>query len=131
MTQWYPATPPAPSPFLLVIGDIGVTATHVTTPSGHAALRGSTWIATDMTVVERRIPTWAIVMAVIFSLFCLLGLLFLLAKENVTRGYVQVWVRSGTLNHVTYVPVTDPAQVTNVRSLVARAQALAVQAPQV
>lgn len=34
-------------------------------------------------------------LAIIFALACLLGLLFLLVKEDVTTGYVQVSVRSG------------------------------------
>jgi hypothetical protein len=120
-----------PSPFLLTIGDIGITDTWVSTPNGPAPLRGSTWIVADMSVTERKIPAWAIVLAIIFALFCLIGLLFLLVKEEVTRGYVQVSVRSGDLNHMTQVPVSNQVQVAQVRALVGQAQALAAQAPPV
>jgi hypothetical protein len=130
-----PAVPLAPIPaqspgsFLLTIGDIGVTATHISTPNGVAPLHGSTWIVADMSVTERRIPTWAIVCAVIFALACLLGLLFLLVKEDSTRGYVQVSVRSRDLSHMTQIPISSPVQVAQVRALVGQAQSLAAQAP--
>jgi hypothetical protein len=115
--------------FLLTVGDIGVTAADIVTPNGTAALAGSTWIVSDMSVTERRIPTWAIVCAIVFALACLLGLLFLLVKEDVTRGYVQVSVRSGDLSHMTQIPVTTPVQVAQIRAQVAQAQTLAAQAP--
>ncbi|MFZ0323247.1 MAG: hypothetical protein WAN48_03840 [Actinomycetes bacterium] len=127
-----PSTPgpaQAPSGFLLTIGDIGVTATHISTPNGAAPLHGSTWIVADMSVTERKIPTWAIVCAIVFALACLLGLLFLLVKEDVTRGYVQVSVRSGDLSHMTQIPVSSAVQVAQVRALVGQAQAFAAQAP--
>ncbi len=124
------ASPAAVMPgFLLTVGDVGVTATDIVTPNGTAALAGSTWIVSDMSVTERRIPTWAIVCAIVFALACLLGLLFLLVKEDVTRGYVQVSVRSGDLSHMTQIPVTTPVQVAQIRGQVAQAQALAAQAP--
>ena len=124
-------TPSEPSGFLLTIGDIGVTSTHISTPNGAAPLQGSTWIASDMSITEQKIPTWAIVLAVVFAVFCLLGLLFLLAKEDVTRGYVQVSVQSGSLNHMTQIPVYHPTQVAQIRGQVSQAQALAAQAPSV
>lgn len=126
-----PSQTSGPSAFLLTIGDIGVTDRWVSTPNGHAPLRGSQWIAADMSTTQRRIPTWAIVLAVLFALFFLIGLLFLLVREEVTRGYVQVSVRSGDLNHMTQLPVTSPQDVARIRGLVAHAQALAAQAPAV
>lgn len=124
-----PTTPPtATEPFVLTIGDIGVTATTIVTPNGNAPLHGSQWIALDQSRTETRIPTVAIVLAVIFALACLLGLLFLLMKEEVTTGYVAVTVRSGTLTHTTQIPVTHPAYVEQVRHQVAQAQAMAAAA---
>ena len=120
---------PAANQFLVTVGDIGVTQTQVSTPNGAAPLRGSTWIVADMSVTEPKIPTWAIVCAIVFALACLLGLLFLLVKEDETRGYVQVSVRSGDFMHMTQIPVASPTQVAQIRSLVAQAQALAAQAP--
>jgi hypothetical protein len=68
------------------------------------------------------------VLAIVFALLCLLGLLFLLAKEPVTTGYVQVTVRTGGLVHMTQIPVSDPQQVMWVRQQVAHAQTLASRA---
>jgi hypothetical protein len=125
-----PAAAPAPKPggYLLTIGDIGVTPDTIVTPNGAAPLAGSQWIATDMTRTESKIPTWAIVLAIVFAIFCLLGLFFLLVKERVTTGYVDVSVRSGELYHRTQVPVSNEYQVAQTRALVAQAQSLAAQA---
>jgi hypothetical protein len=120
---------PATDPFLFTLGDIGVTQTQISTPNGVAPLAGSSWAATDMTVTSTKIPTWAIVVAIVGALFtCFLSLLFLLAKEQTTSGYVQVSVRSGELTHTTQIPVTSPHQVTSVRAGVSQAQVLAAQA---
>ncbi len=113
-----------PEPLLLTIGDIGISRTWITTPNGAAPLRGSTWIATDMSVTASRIPTWAIVLAVVFAFLCLLGLLFLLVKEDETRGYVQVSIYADGLQHATQVPVSHPGQVAQIRGAVAQAQAM-------
>ena len=98
-----------PEPFILTIGDIGVTRHWVVTPNGTAPLAGSQWIARDLTRTESRIPPWAIVLAIIFAFFCLIGLLFLLVKEAYTTGYFEVSVNSGSLYHVTQLPVSHPA----------------------
>jgi hypothetical protein len=124
-----PAPAPAPaSPYILTIGDIGVTPESVVTPNGTAPLRGSQWIVMDMSRTESRIPGWAIVMAVIFAFLCLVGLLFLLVKETTTTGYVEVSVRSGDLYHRTQLPVFGPESVSQIRQLVGQAQTLAAQA---
>lgn len=121
-----------PEAYLVTIGDIGITSHWVRTPNGVAPLRGSAWIATDMSVTQRGTPTWAIVVAVVGATFtCLLSLFLLLVKEFTTTGYVQVAVRSGDLNHMTQVPVWSTQQVAQVRALVGQAQALAAQAPPV
>jgi hypothetical protein len=122
-----PAPAPA-SPYVLTIGDIGVTSDSIVTPNGNAPLRGSQWIVMDMSRTESRIPGWAIVMAVIFAFLCLVGLLFLLVKETTTTGYVEVSVRSGDLYHRTQLPVFGPESVPQIRQLVGQAQTLAAQA---
>ena len=66
------------------------------------------WNATDMSRTEEKIPTHAIILAVIFFLFCLLGLLFLLMKERRTTGFIQVMVTSGGKHHSTMVQATGP-----------------------
>ncbi|MER5776567.1 hypothetical protein ABT144_20145 [Streptomyces sp. NPDC002039] len=91
----------------LSLGDITVAGDQIITPSGTMPLRGAVWNAMDMSRTEEKIPTHAIVLAICFALFCLLGLLFLLMKEKVTTGYVQVTVTSGGRHHSTMIPATD------------------------
>jgi hypothetical protein len=67
-------------------------------------------------------------MAIIFAVFCLLGLFFLLVKEEITTGYVDVSVRTGPLHHTTQIPVGHASQVQQIRAQVQRAQTLAVRA---
>lgn len=117
----------APVGFLLTIGDIGVTSEWVVTPNGNAPVGGSQWILTDMTRTESKIPTWAIICAILFSLACLTGLFFLLVKEQQTTGYVEVMVRSGSLYHKTQVPISYQEQIQQVRALVSQAQTIAAQ----
>jgi len=121
-------SPDATDPIVLTIGDIGVTRNWVVTPNGTGRLTGSQWIARDMTRTESKIPAWAIVLAIIFALLCLLGLLFLLVKETQTTGYVEVSVQAGTLFHATQVPVSTPYQVAQIRQQVSQAQTLAAAA---
>ena len=121
-------SPDATDPIVLTIGDIGVTRNWVVTPNGTARLGGSQWIARDMTRTESKIPTWAIVLAVVFALVCLLGLLFLLAKEKYTTGYVEVSVQAGNLLHATQIPVSSQYQVAQIRQQVSQAQTLAAAA---
>jgi hypothetical protein len=123
-----PVPQPPAEQFLLSIGDIHVSPSWVVTPSGTARLAGAQWFVVDHSRTERKVPTWAIVLAVVFALACLLGLLFLLVKEDTTTGHVQVSVRAGELTHTTYVPVSHPQQVTAVWTQVQHAQALGAQA---
>ncbi|WP_314171708.1 hypothetical protein [Streptomyces winkii] len=96
---------------LVVIGDITVTADGIITPAGNMPLKGATWTVTDMSRTEEKIPTHAIVLAVVFLVICFLGLLFLLMKERTTAGHVQVTVNSGGKFHSTMIPVYDPMAV--------------------
>ena len=118
------------APYQLVIGDIGVTNAWIVTPYGSAPLRGSVWSVRETTFVVQRTPTYAIVLAVVFALFCLLGLLFLLIKETTVQGVVEVHVRSGGLNHMTQLPVWQPMQVQQINGWVEQARALELSAPQ-
>jgi hypothetical protein len=113
---------------LFAVGDIGVSRTFLYTPNGNAPMRGSQWWVSDMSRTEEKIPAWAIVMAILFAVFCLLGLLFLLVKERTTTGYVEVRVTSGTLSHLSQIPVSDPSQVMQIRHLVGQAQSFAAAA---
>lgn len=126
--SYTPATPD-PEPFVLTVGDIGVTRSWVSTPNGSVPLSGSQWIVTDRTSTATRIPAYAIVLAIIFFVFCLLGLLFLLIKETTISGYVEVSVRNGHLYHVVQIPVHNQQTVEQVRRQVHQAQSMAANAP--
>ncbi|MEV6326574.1 hypothetical protein [Streptomyces sp. NPDC051909] len=104
-----PGMPPAGGGAPLVsLGDITVVGDQIITPAGNMPLRGAVWNATDMSRTEEKMPTVAVVLAVIFFLFCLLGLLFLLMKEKKTTGFIQVTVTSGGRHHSTMIPATGP-----------------------
>ncbi|MER5885531.1 hypothetical protein ABT160_17005 [Streptomyces sp. NPDC001941] len=107
-----PAYPPVPGGMpgapLVAIGDITVLQDSIMTPAGALPLKGAVWNATDMSRTEEKMPTVAIVLAVVFFVFCFLGLLFLLMKEKVTTGFVQVTVTSGGRHHATMIPATSP-----------------------
>jgi hypothetical protein len=107
------------------IGDIGVTNDTIVTPIGQAPVAGSVWVGYDYTRSAQKIPTWAIVMAIIFAAFCLFGLLFLLVKEEVASGYVEVQVQQGQFVHVTHIPVRSRAQVDHLMMQVGQVQAFA------
>jgi hypothetical protein len=121
------AVPPIPQPFLLTIGDIGITSDRVVTPNGSGPLAGSQWICTDMSRTESKMPAIAIILAIVFALLCLIGLLFLLMKEQVTTGYVEVSVRAGDIYHKVQMPINNPAQVAQIRMQVYSAQELAAR----
>lgn len=120
---------PAPvEPILLQIGELSVTATTVHTPVGPIPLRGSQWTVHDQWVTEQKIPTWAIVMAIV-GFFCLtvFSLLFLLAKENIFRGHVQVSVTNGGQQYVAYIPVANHAQVHHVHHQVNYVRSISIR----
>ncbi len=112
------------STYDLVIGDIGIAQGWVITPNGRAPLTGSLWFISNQTTVRRTIPTVAIVLAIIFAVFCLLGLLFLLMKEEEIVGYVQVTVQSAGLTHTVQIPVSTSQEIAHLQMLVAQAQGM-------
>jgi hypothetical protein len=128
-----PASPPLPSsavspitqPFLMTIGDIGITSDRVVTPNGTGPLAGSQWICTDMSRTESKMPAVAIILAIVFALLCLIGLLFLLMKERVTTGYVEVSVRTGDIYHKVQIPIHNADRVAQIREQVNKAQVMA------
>jgi hypothetical protein len=112
MPAGVPVPTGAPAPMggapLVSIGDITVMGDSIVTPAGTLPLRGAVWNATDMSRTEEKIPTHAIVLAIVFFIFCLLGLLFLLMKEKTTTGFIQVTVTSGGKHHSTMIPAQGP-----------------------
>ncbi|MFC4334817.1 hypothetical protein [Salininema proteolyticum] len=104
--------PPAPvppngdsGPILVTIGDIAVSDSEIITPAGTIRTKGAVWTVTDFSRTTSKIPTHAIVLAIIFALFCLIGLLFLLMKEEETTGHVQVTVHGDGKTYQTSLPV--------------------------
>jgi hypothetical protein len=89
---------------VLTIGDIAVTRTEVIVPHGRFPLRGTAWTVQDSTHEESVIPTYAIVLMILFLLFCLLGLLFLLIHEKRYSGFVSVAVTGPGLYHSVQLP---------------------------
>ena len=116
---------------LVQIGDIGADQHWVNTPSGSLPISQATWSVQDMTLRTMEIPTYAMILAIVTSvLTCLLGLLFLLIKEERPTGWLQVTVQGPGLDHTTQVPVSRQEMVTDLyarveyaRSLTAAAQA--------
>jgi hypothetical protein len=89
------------------VGDIGVTPAWLYLPDGRYPLRDSAWAYDDQVQEFTEIPPYAIVLAVIFFLVFLLGLLFLLIKEYRIEGVVQVTVEGEGYRHATQVPVAS------------------------
>lgn len=111
----YALAPAAPPTVLLVIGAMQITATHVFTPAGPIPLASSHVSFVDQSRTTSKIPAWAIVLAIITAWFFLLGLLFLLAKEEQTEGYVSIVVQGrdgrGYTEHVRVNSPTHRDQV--------------------
>ncbi|MEV4559969.1 hypothetical protein AB0K51_23670 [Kitasatospora sp. NPDC049285] len=125
----YPAPGPAaaaPGQPLVVLGDIIVTSTEILTPAGPIPLRGAVWTVTDLSRTEERIAPAGIVLAIVFFVFCLLGLLFLLMKERHTVGHVQITVTGGGRYHTTSIPVSSPHQVMELFNGVNYARSLSI-----
>ena len=98
-------------PVRVRLGDVSVSDTRVQTPYGAFPLARTTWMVTNQTYVTESIPAWAIVLAIIFFVFCLLGLLFLLVKERRLYGAMQVSIQGLGLSHSTYIPVNSEFQI--------------------
>ncbi|GAA1776848.1 MULTISPECIES: hypothetical protein [Streptomonospora] len=116
---------------LTTIGDIAITQTSVITPGGRIPIKGSTWTVTDLTHTTQGIATTGIVLAVVsFLLFAwacglgLLGLLFLLMKEEKITGNVQVTVQGHNVYHSTMIPAKGQETITQVTQSVNYARSL-------
>ncbi|MEU4603615.1 hypothetical protein AB0F43_11600 [Kribbella sp. NPDC023972] len=113
-------------PVLVTVGDISVEQFRIVTPAGVLPTQGTNWSAMDMSRTEEKIPAWAIILAIVFALACLLGLLFLLCKERKTTGFVQVTVQNGNRTHNTHVGVSSPRDVADTLARVNFARTLCV-----
>jgi hypothetical protein len=130
MTDLQPAASSgAPEQTLVIVGDIVVSRSWVVTPSGAIPIRGTQFLLADFSRSENRIPPWAIVLAVLGALFtALLSLLFLLAKETVTTGTVQVTVTNDRTTHTVAIPVNSHAAVVDIYNRVNYARQLVAAA---
>ena len=94
---------------IVQIGEIAVTSTVVHTPAGDIPLAGSTWKVNDYWTRSSASRRWAIVAAIAgFCVLTVFSLLFLLVKETVLQGTVQVTVTNGTRQYVARIPVHRP-----------------------
>lgn len=132
--QWNTAVAPMGA-VLMQLGDITVTEHQVITPHIQFPLMASSWEVTDQWFQEQKTPTWAITLAILLTVvgfcfltvFSLLFLLFLLAKETRYTGVVQVRVSNGPAHHVTRIPVQSHSQVVYTHNQVNYLRALALQ----
>jgi len=98
-------------------------------PPARVPTARATWTVQDMTLRAMVIPTYAIVLAIVTSVMtCLLGLLFLLIKEERPTGWVQVTVHGPDFTHTTQVPVSRQEMVMDVYSRVDYARSLSAAA---
>jgi hypothetical protein len=114
-----------PEHMLGTIGDIAISANWVVTPNGAIPITSVQWFVRDQSRTEESMPSYAIVLAIVFFIFCLLGLLFLLIKERRTTGYVEVGVQGPGLYHVAQIPISAPGQVAAIQAQVNWARGLA------
>lgn len=120
----YPA-----QPALVVIGDISCTQEHVFTPSGTRPIGEVTWTFTDLSRSWQAIPTWAVVCAIAgFFIVCVFSLLFLLAKEDRTEGWVQVVAQAPGFAHTVQLPVWSAQNVADYAARVNYARSLSAAA---
>lgn len=117
----------SPDEWLTTIGDIAVSEHWISTPTGQFPIRGTEWTITDMSTREEHLATRTVVLALVFSVFCMLGLLLLFVKEVRHGGFVQVEVRGDGFYHSTMIPVMHPFTVLDVSDDVDDARELAGQ----
>jgi hypothetical protein len=128
--------PPAPAPLLdpdedevvVQVGSIAAGMHWLHLPGGPVPLHGTAWTVRDQVHTTTQIPSYAIVLAVIFSVVFLLGLLFLLIKETTVEGVVQVGVEGDGFHYATQVPVASYAEVRDVHHRVKAIRHLAAVA---
>ena len=108
-----------------VIGGISVIDSQVHTAVGTAPLKECNFSVQDNSRMVDKTPTYASVLAILsFFVVCFIGLLFLLIKEQVITGYIEVTVQGPDGYHfITQVPSTSPHSISQVSSYVNQMQA--------
>lgn len=70
MSDLQPSAPvPVPEQALVVIGDITISKSWLVTPVGSRPLAGTEIFVTDFSRTETKIPTWAVVLAILGAFF--------------------------------------------------------------
>jgi len=113
---------------LVQVGELACSQNWLMTPNGTVPLRSVQFLVRENVVVQKRIPPYAIVLAIIFFLACLLGLFFLLLSEETYSGSIEVTATApdGFTFH-TSIPTRDARTVEEVRSRVTFARSLVAQ----
>jgi hypothetical protein len=118
--------PVEPGPVIVQIAEIAVTSSLIRTPAGDLPLAGSQWQVNDFWFSSQRIPRWAILCAIFgFCVLTVFSLLFLLARETVMQGTVQITVTNGTRQYVARIPVTDQGAVNSIHQQINYVRTLA------
>ncbi|GIF70920.1 hypothetical protein [Asanoa siamensis] len=118
--------PPGDGTVVAQIGEIRVTSQLVHTPAGTFPLAGSSWQVNDFWQTTQKTPTWAVLVAIFgFCVLTVFSLLFLLVKETVYSGTVQVVVTNDRHQYVARIGVADQQQVHYVHQQVNYVRALA------
>ncbi|MBF4458118.1 hypothetical protein [Pseudoclavibacter sp. VKM Ac-2867] len=88
------------------LGELEVSRDRISGPYGSLPTEGSTVFVTNMSRVERAIPTWAIIVAIAgFFVLTIFSLLFLLVKEDRVVGGYEVRISNPTGTLTSFVPV--------------------------
>ncbi|MGW9826251.1 MULTISPECIES: hypothetical protein [Brevibacterium] len=105
---------------------IEVTSTGVHTPAGTIPLDQARFFLADRTWTTRSTPGWAIALAIGgFFVVTFFSLLFLLAKDERTTGYVDVTVTGAGVSYTSSVPIASARARAEIHSRWAYAQQLA------
>lgn len=142
MEVYQPSYDLSPGHHMANLGDVQVYERVVVTPVGQWPMRGAQFLVAQQPQVVRRTTTAGIVLAVISvvlalvtaiftcggGLIFLLGLLFLLMKDEQLAGPAIVLIRSGGQMYQAQVPLVSPSQLPWLVNNVNYCQALAARA---
>jgi len=104
------------------LGDVLATEESIVTPTFTAPITGTqVWVA-DHSSVERRLPVWAIVLAIVFFP---LGVLLLFVREPAYGGYMQINIINGDESYLTTVSTRTHFAVRDVYALASAIRKLA------
>jgi hypothetical protein len=126
-----PLPPPLNEQPLVRFGDFSLTEHWAVTPQGSIPLAGCQIFVANNTRVDRVIPTWAIVVAIVgLFVITVFSLLFLLAKEDRVSGFAQITITNGSFTYQTCEPAQFnlAAQFSELQSRTNYAQALIARA---